>query len=75
MDIILTFSETAINDDNIDILMFVEIFENLLCYFNVIPWEKFSPYFINGFLFKIFFAAFDTPFFYLFSHILKKKFG
>jgi len=33
MDIILTFSETAINDDNIDILMFVAIFENLLCYF------------------------------------------
>lgn len=47
----------------------------LLCYFNVIPWEKFGPYFINGFLFKIFFAAFDTPFFYLFSYILKKKFG
>ena len=47
----------------------------LLCYFNVIPWEKFGPYFINGFLFKIFFAAFDTPFFYLFSNILKKKFG
>ena len=47
----------------------------LLCYFNVIPWEKFGPYFINGFLFKIFFAAFDTPFFYLFSSILKKKFN
>ena len=47
----------------------------LLCYFNVIPWGKFGPYFINGFLFKIFFAAFDTPFFYLFSYILKKKFG
>jgi len=47
----------------------------LLCYFNVIPWEKFGPYFVNGFLFKIFFAAFDTPFFYLFSSILKKKFG
>ena len=47
----------------------------LLCYFNVIPWEKFGPYFINGFSFKIFFAAFDTPFFYLFSSILKKKFN
>ena len=47
----------------------------LLCYFSVIPWEKFLPYFINGFLFKIFFAAFDTPFFYLFSSILKKKFN
>lgn len=47
----------------------------LLCYFNVIPWEKFGPYFINGFLFKIFFAAFDTPLFYLFSSVLKKKFN
>jgi len=47
----------------------------LLCYFGAIGWEKFWVLFINGFLFKIFFAAFDTPFFYLFSHILKKKFG
>ena len=47
----------------------------LLCYFGVIPWEKFSPYFINGFLFKIFFAAFDTPIFYLCAHFLKRKFN
>ena len=47
----------------------------LLCYFNVIPWEKFTPYFINGFLFKVFFAAFDTPIFYVLSYYLKRKFN
>ena len=47
----------------------------LLCYFGAIEWDKFSILFINGFLFKVFFAAFDTPFFYLFSSILKKKFN
>ena len=47
----------------------------LLCYFGVIAWEKFGILFINGFLFKIFFAAFDTPFFYLFSYLLRKYFG
>ena len=47
----------------------------LLCYFNVIPWDKFAPYFINGFLFKVFFAAFDTPIFYVFAYYLKRKFN
>ena len=47
----------------------------LLCYFNVIPWEKFTVYFINGFLFKVFFAAFDTPIFYVLSYYLKRKFN
>tara|TARA_B100001123_G_scaffold443781_1_gene590698 strand:+ start:411 stop:1142 length:732 start_codon:yes stop_codon:yes gene_type:complete len=47
----------------------------LLCYFNVIPWEKFTAYFINGFLFKVFFAAFDTPIFYVLSYYLKRKFN
>jgi len=47
----------------------------LLCYFGAIEWEKFWILFINGFLFKVFFAAFDTPFFYLFSSILKKRFN
>ena len=47
----------------------------LLCFFNVIPWEKFSVLLVNGFLFKIFFAAFDTPFFYLFSNLARKKFN
>ena len=46
----------------------------LLCSFNVIGWERFSVLLINGFLFKVFFAAFDTPIFYLCSWYLKKKF-
>ena len=33
----------------------------LLCYFGVIPWDKLGILFINGFLFKVCFAAFDTP--------------
>ena len=47
----------------------------LLCYFDVISWDKMGMLFINGFLFKIFFAAFDTPFFYFFSYYLRKYFG
>ena len=31
--------------------------------------------FINGFLFKVFFAAFDTPFIYAISFYLRKKFN
>ena len=31
--------------------------------------------FINGFLFKICFALFDTPIFYLLSHLLRKLFN
>ena len=46
----------------------------LLCSFNVIDWDKFSILLVNGFLFKVFFAAFDTPIFYFFSWYLKKKF-
>ena len=47
----------------------------LLCYFNVIPWDMLGVLFINGFLFKVFFAAFDTPFFYIISYVLRKKFS
>ena len=47
----------------------------LLCYFNVIPWGMLGVLFINGFLFKVFFAAFDTPLFYIISYVLRKKFG
>ena len=47
----------------------------LLCSFNVIGWERFSVLLINGFLFKVFFAAFDTPIFYLCSWYLKKEFN
>jgi len=44
----------------------------LLCYLNVIEWNMFSKLLLNGFLFKVFFAVFDTPIFYLLSWYLKK---
>ena len=47
----------------------------LLCTFDVITWDRFSILLMNGFLFKVFFAAFDTPIFYFFSWYLKKKFN
>ena len=47
----------------------------LLCTFNVIDWERFSILLLNGFLFKVLFAAIDTPLFYFFSWYLKKKFN
>jgi len=37
----------------------------LLCFFGVIGWERFGVLLLNGFLFKVFFAAFDTPFVYI----------
>ena len=37
----------------------------VLCFFDVISWDKFTFLFINGFIFKFFFALCDTPFFYL----------
>ena len=47
----------------------------LLCYFGAIEWNKFWFLFVNGFLFKVFFAAFDTPIFYFFAFYLKRKFN
>jgi hypothetical protein len=47
----------------------------LLCYFGVLDWSKFWILFTNGFLFKVFFAAFDTPIFYLCANYLKQKFN
>tara|TARA_B100000700_G_C15002337_1_gene836899 strand:+ start:972 stop:1670 length:699 start_codon:yes stop_codon:yes gene_type:complete len=47
----------------------------LLCSFGVIGWERFSILLLNGFLFKVFFAAFDTPFFYLSVYYFHKKFN
>ena len=47
----------------------------LLCSFDVISWDRFTLLLINGFLFKVFFAAFDTPIFYVVSWHLKKKFN
>ena len=46
----------------------------LLCSFDVIAWDRFSTLLINGFLFKIFFAAFDTPIVYLLTYYLRNKF-
>jgi len=47
----------------------------LLCSFNVIGWDRFSILLLNGFLFKVFFAAFDTPIIYLISYYIRKKFN
>jgi len=47
----------------------------LLCYFGAIEWSMFWILFVNGFLFKVFFAAFDTPIFYACSYYLKQKFN
>ena len=47
----------------------------LLCSFGVIDWQMFSILLINGFLFKVFFAAFDTPFCYLIVFYFQKKFN
>ena len=47
----------------------------LLCYFGVIPWDKLDILFLNGFLFKVCFAALDTPAFYFLSHLLRKLFN
>ena len=47
----------------------------LLCMFNVLAWERFSTLLINGFLFKVFFAAFDTPIVYFLTYFIRKKFN
>tara|TARA_B100001750_G_C15353470_1_gene518448 strand:- start:8 stop:718 length:711 start_codon:yes stop_codon:yes gene_type:complete len=47
----------------------------LLCYLGSIPWVDFWKLFFNGVLFKMFFAAFDTPFIYLITAHLRKKFN
>ena len=46
----------------------------LLCSFGVIDWVRFYPLLLNGFLFKVLVAFIDTPFFYLFSNLLRKYF-
>lgn len=47
----------------------------LLCSFNVLQWDQFWSMVINGFLFKVFFAAFDTPIIYLCCRYLRKKYN
>tara|TARA_Y100000994_G_scaffold238706_1_gene231555 strand:+ start:59 stop:748 length:690 start_codon:yes stop_codon:yes gene_type:complete len=45
----------------------------LLCSFDVISWDRFSILLLNGFLFKVFFAAFDTPIIYALTYAIRKK--
>jgi len=45
----------------------------LLCSFDVISWDRFSILLLNGFLFKVFFAAFDTPIIYALTYSIRKK--
>ena len=47
----------------------------LLCSFDVLQWDQFWSMVINGFLFKVFFAAFDTPIIYLCSGYLRSKYN
>ena len=47
----------------------------LLCAAGAIPWENFTDLLINGFLFKVLVAAFDTPLFYISTYFIRKKFN
>ena len=47
----------------------------LLCGFGAIGWDKFYILLLNGFLFKVIVAVFDTPFLYLFVNLIKRNFG
>ena len=47
----------------------------LLCSLNVLNWDMFSILLFNGFLFKVFFAAFDTPIVYAMTYIIRKQLG
>lgn len=47
----------------------------LLCAFGTIAWEDFAMIFTGSFLFKVIFALADTPFFYFFVGILKRRYG
>ncbi len=47
----------------------------LLCSFEVIEWNLFWGLLINGFLFKVLFAAADTPVIYLLIWFIRKRLG
>lgn len=47
----------------------------LLSSFQVLEWNLFGKLLLNGFLFKVMFALFDTPFVYLGVYGLRKYFG
>jgi len=48
---------------------------SLLCSFGVIPWALMPGLVLNGFLFKVLFAMFDTPVAYLLVYGLRRHFG
>ncbi|MCB2207668.1 MAG: queuosine precursor transporter [Bacteroidetes bacterium] len=47
----------------------------LLCSFGVIEWNLFWLLLLNGYLFKVMFALFDTPIIYVTVHFMRKYFG
>tara|TARA_Y100001980_G_C14493366_1_gene270146 strand:- start:180 stop:863 length:684 start_codon:yes stop_codon:yes gene_type:complete len=47
----------------------------LLCYFSVIEWNMFFQLLLNGFLFKVLFAAIDTPIIYVILYYARKYFN
>jgi len=47
----------------------------LLCATGVIDWDRFGVLLLNGFLFKVLVAAFDTPLLYVAVYFLRKRFG
>jgi hypothetical protein len=46
----------------------------LLCGFGVIEWEMFGLLLLNGYLFKVLFALFDTPIIYFLVYWIRKYF-
>ena len=47
----------------------------LLCYFSVIEWNMFFQLLLNGFLFKVLFAALDTPIIYIILYYARNYFN
>ncbi len=47
----------------------------LLCSFKVVEWDLFGKLLINGYLFKVIIALFDTLFIYAAVYYFRKKFN
>lgn len=47
----------------------------LLCTFGIIEWKMFGLLLLNGYLFKVLFALFDTPVIYASVYFIRKYFG
>ena len=47
----------------------------LLCSFGIIEWELFGLLLLNGYIFKVMFALFDTPIIYAVVYFVRKYFG